>query len=113
MTKEAYPINTALSTQRKLRGWSQAKLAELIGASEDMISKWERGNKQTSPYYQEKLCALFGMNAEELRFLGSGADDGSHKVPFQETINVLVPETSVFWLPDRSKRRDDQLMVDV
>ena len=53
MTKEAYPINTALSTQRKLRGWSQAKLAELIGASEEMISKWLTfrlsGIKDTQP----------------------------------------------------------------
>ena len=100
MTREAYPINTALSTQRKLRRWSQAKLAELIGASEEMISKWERGKKRTSPFYQEKLCELFGMNAQELGFLGSGADGGSRTVPFQETINELVPETSVFWLPD-------------
>ena len=69
MTKEAIPLNTALYTQRKLRGWSQAKLAELIGASEEMISKWERGKKRTSPYYQEKLCDLFGKNAEELGFL--------------------------------------------
>ena len=105
MTREAYPLNTALSTQRKLRGWSQAKLAELIGASEEMISKWERSKKRTSPYYREKLCALFGMNAEELGFLGSGADDVSHKVPSQETINVLVPETSVFWLPDLHNTR--------
>ncbi len=69
MTREVYPFNTALCTQRKLRGWFQAKLAELIGASEEMISKWERGKKRTSPYYQEKLCVLFGMNAEELGFL--------------------------------------------
>ena len=83
MTKEAIPINTALYTQRKLRGWSQAKLAELIGASEEMISKWERGKKRTSPYYQEKLCELFGKNAEELGFLGSGIDDHSNLIPVQ------------------------------
>jgi transcriptional regulator with XRE-family HTH domain len=77
MTKEAIPLNPALCTQRKLRGWSQAKLAELIGASEEMISKWERGKKKTSPFYQEKLCELFGMNAQELGFLEPPTDTSS------------------------------------
>ncbi len=86
MTREACPLNTALSTQRKLRGWSQAKLAELIGASEEMISKWERGKKKTSPFYQEKLCELFGMNAQELGFLLPTSDDTSREVsPAQKT----------------------------
>ena len=81
MTREAIPLNTSLYTQRKLRGWSQAKLAELIGASEEMISKWERGKKRTSPFYQEKLCELFGMNAQELGFLVPASDNTSYEVP--------------------------------
>ena len=89
MTKEAIPLNTALYTQRKLRGWSQAKLAELIGASEEMISKWERGKKRTSPYYQEKLCVLFGKNAEELGFLLPHTDERTDLIPAQQIENQL------------------------
>ncbi len=100
MAKEAIPLNTALYTQRKLRGWSQAKLAELIGASEEMISKWERGKKRTSPFYQEKLCDLFGMDAEELGFLVPTSDGASREARFQETFQESAPVASVFWLSD-------------
>jgi transcriptional regulator with XRE-family HTH domain/tetratricopeptide (TPR) repeat protein len=74
MEKERQSANEALRHQRVLRGWSQQKLAELIGASNEMISYWEGGKKKTSPFYQEKLCELFGKTAEELGFLSSGRD---------------------------------------
>ena len=74
MTKDKHP-NEALRYQRSLRGWSQQKVADEIGASNEMISNWERGKKKTSSFYQEKLCALFGKNAEELGFLGPAADN--------------------------------------
>ena len=68
MKKDKHP-NEALRYHRLLRGWSQTKVADEIGASNEMISKWEGGQKKTSSFYQEKLCALFGKNAEELGFL--------------------------------------------
>jgi transcriptional regulator with XRE-family HTH domain len=70
--------NEALRYHRLLRGWSQHKVADEIGASNEMISRWEGGQKKTSSFYQEKLCALFGMNAEELGFLLPADDDSSH-----------------------------------
>ena len=61
--------NTRLRRERQLRGWSQVYMAEQIGTPDYYISRWERGEVLPSPYYQQKLCALFGKTAEELGFL--------------------------------------------
>lgn len=58
--------NNRLRYYRDLRGWSQQKLADEIDADMKIVSKWERGAATPSPYYREKLCTLFGKNAEEL-----------------------------------------------
>ena len=61
--------NNILRHERQLRGWSQQKVAELVETSEDVVSRWERGERKPIPFFQEKLCALFGKTAEELGFL--------------------------------------------
>jgi len=61
--------NQHLQHERKLRGWSQAYTAEQIGAPDYYLSRWERGEVLPSPFYQQKLCELFGKTAEELGFL--------------------------------------------
>ena len=61
--------NDALKYHREIRGWSQQKVAELVETSEDMVGRWERGISKPSPFYRERLCNLFGVNAEELGFL--------------------------------------------
>ncbi len=61
--------NDLLRRERKRRGLSQERLAELIGADPSMISRWERGARGTDLFYQEKLCELFGKDALELGFL--------------------------------------------
>jgi transcriptional regulator with XRE-family HTH domain len=61
--------NNILRRERQLRGWSQQKIAELVGTSEDVVSRWERGERKPSPFYQEKFCVLYGKNAEELGFI--------------------------------------------
>ncbi len=58
-----------LRVQRELRGWSQIRLAELLGTRSKSISQWERGVFLPSPYFREKLCALFEMDAQTLGFL--------------------------------------------
>lgn len=52
-----------------MRGWSQTYLAQQIGVQDYYISRWERGDVTPSPYYQQKLCTLFGKTAEELGML--------------------------------------------
>ncbi len=68
MTKDSVPKNTndILRYEREKRGWSQNRLAELIGADTSMISRWECGDRKPGHFYQEKLCDLFGKDAVEL-----------------------------------------------
>lgn len=68
MSGEKKP-NSTLRRERQLRGWSQQKVAELVETSEDVVSRWERGERKPSPFFQEKFCILYGKNAEELGFI--------------------------------------------
>src|ERR1700753_1412429 len=77
-------INNKLKYQRALRGWSQKKVALAIGTSKDMISRWETGERETSIYYQEQLCSLFGLTAVELGFL--------EPLEQEETLSVNAPQ---------------------
>jgi transcriptional regulator with XRE-family HTH domain len=63
--------NRRLKQARELRGWSQAKVAEEIGTDATTVSRWERGIFSPTPYFRERLCKLFGKNAEELGLLES------------------------------------------
>ncbi len=57
-----------LREERELRGWSQQYVATQIGADRCYLSRWEHGKMLLSPYYREKLRALFGKNVRELVF---------------------------------------------
>jgi tetratricopeptide (TPR) repeat protein/transcriptional regulator with XRE-family HTH domain len=69
--------NELLRRQRQQRGWSLQRVADEIrrlcerdgrrvGITAHMVGTWERGNKRPSPLYREKLCILYGENAERL-----------------------------------------------
>jgi transcriptional regulator with XRE-family HTH domain len=70
--------NIVLRHQRMNRGWSQQKVAQQLDTTEDMISKWERGISKPSPFYQEKLCNLFNMTANELDLIDLPPTDQEH-----------------------------------
>jgi transcriptional regulator with XRE-family HTH domain len=72
MSTDMKSYSEALRYQRQKRGWSQQRVAEQIGTSMDMVSRWERGTSMPGPFYREKLCALFQADAEELGFIGKG-----------------------------------------
>ena len=61
--------NLRLKEERELRGWSQKYVADEIGADRYYLSRWEHGTASPSPYYRQKLCAVFGKNARELGLL--------------------------------------------
>ena len=63
--KERVP-NERLRHARSLKGWSQAKLAEEVGTSFEMVSRWERGVTIPTLYFRAQLCESLGMTAEEL-----------------------------------------------
>ena len=69
MSQGKFVPNERLWHARTCKGWSQARLAEEVGTSFEMVSRWERGITVPSPYYRERLCAVLGQSAEELGLL--------------------------------------------
>lgn len=74
MTVEERMPNERLRHARSLKGWSQAKLAEEVGTSFEMVSRWERGVTIPTPYFRAHLCAALDMTVEELGLLHSPSD---------------------------------------
>src|SRR5256886_16285539 len=66
MTVEERVPNERLRHARSLKGWSQAKLAEEVGTSFEMVSRWERGVTMPTLYFRAHLCTALGMTAEQL-----------------------------------------------
>jgi peptide/nickel transport system substrate-binding protein len=73
-SSEEFVPNERLQRARSLKGWSQAELAEQVGTSFEIVSRWERGMTVPSPYYRERLSAALGQSAEELGLLGNRLD---------------------------------------
>lgn len=73
---KSWEPNNLLRQQRELRGWSRQRLAQEmqqrfpgVAVTDKDIARWERGKRKPGPYYQEKLCVIFEMTAEDLGFL--------------------------------------------
>ena len=56
-SSEDFVPNERLRRARSLKGWSQADLAEQVGTSFEIVSRWERGVTIPSPYYRERDAA--------------------------------------------------------
>jgi transcriptional regulator with XRE-family HTH domain len=97
MTSEKKP-NLALRRERDLRGWSQRRVAEEVDTSASIVSRWERGERVPEPHYREKLCKLFGKNAEELGFPVTSSQ--SQSTPIQQAVSALNLDASLFEHPD-------------
>ena len=78
--------NKQLQYHRARRGWSQARMAEKIGATVKRVSMWECGESVPDRYYQEQLCELFGKNAEELGFLHQDGRNENALPPHEERL---------------------------
>lgn len=62
--EQKYPVK--LRREREYRGWSRNYVAEQVGVDLGTIGRWERGKSLPHPHYRQKLCELFGKNAQEL-----------------------------------------------
>lgn len=92
--------NRRLKQARELRGWSQAKVAEEIGTDATTVSRWERGVFSPTPYFRERLCKLFGKNAEELGLLESAyalPESEQSRAFFQSSTAVPSFQASGAW----------------
>src|SRR5258707_13328726 len=90
--------NNVLKHERELRGWSQARVAEEIGTTSLNVGRWERGISQPYPHFREKLCVLFGKDAELLGLLEVESEATAE--PFfsvaQNPPAVLAPDAAIY-----------------
>ncbi|GHO97203.1 hypothetical protein KSF_072510 [Reticulibacter mediterranei] len=107
--------NYRLKQARELRGWSQAKVAELIGTDATTVSRWERGIFSPTPYFREKLCVLFEKNAEELGLLETSQPSqqpehttGTARTAGAEPQKVASPSDDIFAYILESASQDHQ-----
>lgn len=75
-----------LKREREQRGWSQLRVAKEVGTDRVTVSRWERGVAFPYPHFREKLCLLFGKDAQALGLLHDEQDT-------QDTLNT--PATSL------------------
>jgi len=108
--------NEHLIQARKLRGWSQQRVASEVGTDEKRVSAWERGDNLPAAHFQEKLCALFGKNAEDLGFLARSiivvssftmGDAMSESLDQAESIIELAWET---WFASRPQQAQSAVL---
>src|SRR5437588_3215988 len=98
--------NRKLRHARELRGWSQADVAAKVATTKFTVSRWELGTQSPSPFFRQKLCDLFQMNAEELGFIKEALPpllesstnleqmNRSDQVPIPQPIAVALPEST-------------------
>jgi len=59
-------MSDLLRAERRLRGWSQARLAKALGVSTRTVRRWELGQSVPYSYYQRQLAILFGKTTQQL-----------------------------------------------
>ena len=59
-------IGQFIASQRKLRGLTQAELAEKLGITDRAVSKWERGKGMPDASLMLVLCEALGITVNEL-----------------------------------------------
>jgi len=58
--------NELLRKAREQRDLTQKELAEEIGVTHITVNRWENGRVTPIPYYRQKLCNFFQMDAGSL-----------------------------------------------
>jgi len=87
--------NRKLRTERKLQGWSQAKLAKVLGVTTRTVIRWEQGLAMPQPNYRKKLGTLFGKTAQELGLLWDTDANGEVQETLLSVPQLATPDVSV------------------
>src|SRR5947208_8610502 len=95
-----------LRYERKLRGWSQAYIAEMIGSDLKTVGRWEQGKAFPSPHFRQRLVELFGKNAEELELLEEAGSIGDTSGRVTNYINDDPLSQHISWQKDWGEAPD-------
>ena len=83
-------IGKFIAEQRKLKGYTQVKLAEILNVSEKTISKWECGNGFPDTTLMLPLCKALDISANELL---SGKKLSTEEYMKQAEFNLVTLKT--------------------
>jgi len=81
-----------IAGQRKAKGFTQVKLAEILHVSEKTISKWECGNGFPDTTLILPLCEALGISANELLSGKTLADEEYKKQAEQNLISLKAKQ---------------------
>lgn len=68
-------VRTAIAEQRRARGLTQAKLAEMIDLEQEAISRWERGTRMPTLHRLQQLSDALDCSVDQLLQRGSKRPD--------------------------------------
>ena len=80
-----------IAAMRRERGMTQRQIAEALGICDKTVSKWETGKGMPEVGLMLPLCALLGINANEL-LSGQRLTDEAYKEKAEEHIVELLSE---------------------
>jgi transcriptional regulator with XRE-family HTH domain len=92
-----------LRRERERRGWSREHVAEQVGVSLYTVGQWERDEQFPYPYSIQRLCELFGMNAEELGLIRENTNIGTGEPPISSPPQETDESTSLATAQDPSR----------
>lgn len=87
--------NIRLREERLKRNWSQAYVAEKIGANSKTVGRWEGGVAYPSPHFHQKLAELFGMSLAELGLVRGSVDKDEKREEVEEHKEVPLDRLRV------------------
>ena len=105
--------NDILRRERERRGWSQQKIAQELDTTAKNVSRWERGETVPSPYFRERLCQLFGMDAQTLGLLSASPLSSDNSSPSYERTAILDPALPRLSLPVAHIVGREQLVTEI
>ncbi len=125
LAKKALKPNIRLRYFRKMKHWTQAALAEelykLCSRKEErdrgiinanMIGSWERGEHLPSPFWQKKLCILFGATPDALGFLEATLPPAQAKEPPLAAPPASLGDISLYYALAEYLQRQRNLLAD-
>ena len=87
-------IGAFIALCRKEKSLTQMQLAELLGITNQAVSKWENGRGMPDVSLLQPLCAVLGISLNEL-FSGEHISTEEYKGKAEETISKLFKEKQI------------------
>ncbi len=87
-------IGAFIAQCRKEKSLTQMQLAELLGITNQAVSKWENGRGMPDVSLLQPLCAVLGISLNEL-FSGEHISMEEYKGKAEETISKLFKEKQI------------------